>query len=668
MTAESQAPQDPQASEAPPAPPAPLWHRLAAERWGDGRAATAVGIATLVIAVALGAFQLYTAVQLDMDAYIQRALHLMFVLVLVFLLKGRRGLLAASLDLVLVLVAVAVMVYPVVYFDEIARRTGDPTTADLVMGGLAMLLLLEATRRTIGLFMVLVIVGFLAYAWFGPWLPDAIAHRGFTIQRIIHHSYLFQGGIFGIPLGVAATFVFMFIFFGAVLEKTGGGAFFINTATALTGRYRGGPAKAAVVGSAFMGSVSGSAIANAVTTGTFTIPLMRRVGYKPHEAAGVEAAASTGGQLLPPIMGAGAFIMAQMSGIPYTEIVKASIIPALMYFVTIFFFVDILARRGGLSGLSGPDLPALRPVLASGWHFVIPFAVLVWLLAEDRTPLVAGLYATVALTVVALTRVAYARLRAREGLDLRAVASGTGEAFVIAARNTLGVTVATAAAGIVVGMVGLTGLGLKFSSLMVDLGQGQLLLTLLTVAVASLILGLGLPVTASYVVLIVLAGPALTDLGLPVIVAHMIVYWYSQDSNVTPPVALVAFAASGIAGSSPTRTGFAAWKFAKGLYLIPVMMAYSPLLGGGTPLEIAAAAASGTLALLAFAVAIEGYWLTPVNLATRLALGLASVLLLVPALLSPDEPLLAGVPGAVLVAIVLALQVRGRERAPKTAP
>lgn len=628
----------------------PLWRQLVSTRWGDGGPAAIAGYAVLVLTVALGVFQIYAGITQRLSALPMRAIHLCFILVLVFAIRpvnrrpwARHPAFAVA-DLVLVVAAVLVTLYPVIYFDEIAARAGRPSETDVLLGVLAVLLVLEASRRVIGWFMAILVTCFLFYAWIGPLLPGLLWHRGSTYQRISAYSYLSLDGIFGLPLGVAATFVFMFIFFGAVLEKTGGGAFFIDLAYTLTGKYRGGPAKGAVVASAMMGSVSGSAIANTVTTGTFTIPMMKRVGYKPHDAGGVEAAASTGGQLLPPIMGAGAFVMAELLGVPYIEIVKVAVIPALMYFVVVFLFVDILARKYGLFGIPAAELPRLRAVLTRGFHFLIPLVLLVYLLVQNVTPLRAGLYATGALFLVAMAR-------ASSRLNLRDI----GEVFVIAARNTLTVSVATAAAGIVVGVVGLTGLGLKFSSLVLSAGGGYLLPTLIMVALASLVLGLGLPVTASYIVVITLAAPALGELGLVPIVAHMIVYWYSQDSNVTPPVALAAFAASGIAGASPMRTGLAAWKFAKGLYIIPLMMAYSPLLLNGSTTEIVFAVASGLLGLAAFAMAIEGYFLRRTNLLERLALVAATILLVAPLQIG-------GFIGAAILAAVVMVQIRTRQR------
>ncbi|MFI6574668.1 TRAP transporter permease [Nocardiopsis sp. NPDC050513] len=683
----------------------PLWRKVAAERWGEGRAATAVGAVVAVLAVGLTLFQLYIALFAGLDARQQRIVHLLFVMVMVFLLMRpfdldatsrfsavrlvralapRRGAAADGapdgrdprdtaarrvltgvggvLDLVLLAAAVAASVYPIVYQDELNARAGAYTELDWILGLVLMVVLLEATRRAVGMIMVVLVAAFVYYAWIGPLIPGQFGHTGATIQRISTHAYL-GDGIYGLTLGVVVTFVFVFILFGALLSKTGGGNFFVGLAYVVTGRMVGGPAKGAVLASALMGSVSGSAIANVVTSGPFTIPLMRKVGYRREDAAGVEAAASTGGQILPPIMGAGAFIMAERTGIAYADIVKVAIIPALMYFGVMFLFVDILARKYGIGAARSEDLPRLRLVLAAGWHFLLPLLLLIVLLLQYVPPTQAGLYACGALLVVAMLR-ASSRLSPSDFLDV----------FVTAARNTLPVSVACAVAGVIVGMVGLTGLGLTLSNVLVTVFAGNLLLTLVMVAVASLIMGFGLPVTASYVVISVLAVPALGELGLAVLVAHMIVYWYSQDSNVTPPVALAAFAAAGIAGAKPMRAGAAAWKFAKGLYLIPVMMAYSALLAvDGPVMDLVVAVLSGCVALATSAIAIEGHFLRRTTLVERIGLALASAFVLV----APEWSALAeGVSGTAVGAgwfvlvgsvagvVLIAAQVLGRRRGP----
>ena len=616
----------------------PLWRRIAAERWGSGRTADTVGLLVLLLATALTAFQLYVSLAAGVDARQQRLVHLMFVMLLVFLImpplktakdedgstldtvgNRTRRVLGAGIDLAAIGLAVVTSLYPILFQDELASRAGGYENIDWIMGLLGILVLLEATRRAVGWIMVVLVSLFMYYAWLGPLIPGDFGHTGATIQRIATHSYLGNDGIYGMTLGVVVTFVFVFILFGAILSKTGGGNFFVGLAYVLTGRMVGGPAKGAVLGSAMMGSINGSAIANVVTTGPFTIPLMKRVGYKKHDAAGVEAASSTGGQILPPIMGAGAFIMADRLGVPYADVVKVAIIPALMYFGVMFLFVDILARKHGIGAMGADEIPRFRAVMKAGWHFLAPLVLLIVLLLNYMHPAQAGLYACGSLLAVAMLR-ASSRLGVRDLFEV----------FVLAARNTLAVSVACAVAGIIVGMVGLTGLGLAFSDVLVTAFAGSLLLTMIMVALASLVLGIGLPVTASYVVLVILAGPALEELGLALIVAHMVVYWYSQDSNVTPPVAFAAFAAAGIAESKLMRSGVSAWKFAKGLYLIPILMAYSALMAlDGPVLDVVIAVVTGCVALTASAVAIEGFFLRKVMVVERLGLIMAALLVFI---------------------------------------
>lgn len=635
---------------APPVPENPD-ERWKVGKWGDG-AQTRVVLALLTaLAVVLGAFQVYTSAYVVLDALLQRVIHLMLVLVLVFLTAPAgdhprfRHPLFLTIDVILAAASVAISLYIVINYEAIVFRMGSPTSTDITMGTVAILVLLEATRRTAGRGMMLVVIVFLLYAYYGPYMPGTLAHRGFSYARIVYHLYLFQEGIYGLPLGVAATFVFTFILFGALLEKTGAGQFFIDLAYALTGRSRGGPAKAAVVGSAMMGSISGSAIANVVTTGAFTIPMMKKVGYAPREAAGVEAAASTGGQMLPPVMGAGAFIMAELLGIPYGEIVKIAIIPALMYFVGVFFFVDIIARRRGIEGLRPEEIPDFKETMRQGFQFLIPLILLLVLLFRYYSPLQAGLYAMLALIIVSLFR-AHSRISWR----------GIIEVFEAAARGTLTVSVACAAAGIVVGIVGLTGLGLRFSSIMLTLAGENLFAAIILIGIASLFLGMGLPVTASYVILAVLAGPALVQLGLTLLAAHMIVFWYSQDSNVTPPVALASFAAAGIAGCSPMHAALSGWKYALGLYVLPFMMAYTPILTGTTA-QIIVSGLVGTVALLSLAAAIEGYFIRQATWPERLLMVIATVLLV------PVKP----VPAMIGLAIVLLVVLMQRRPLPPTA-
>jgi TRAP transporter 4TM/12TM fusion protein len=462
------------------------------------------------------------------------------------------------------------------------RQPDLPAPDRRLVGVLTDLVVLEGARRAVGLGMTIIGVCFVALRLRGQPGRTAVSRR--LDAGHPEPSRLFAGppgqpdgaggrGDLRHSAGVAATFVFVFVLFGAFLEVTGAGKFFIDLAYAATGRQRGGPAKAAVIASAGMGSISGSAIANVVTTGAFTIPLMKRLGYRPAQAGGIEAAASTGGQIMPPLMGAGAFLMSEFTRVPYVDIVLVSIFPAFLYFGAVYLLVHIAAAKQGLTGMSAEELPSVRSVLAGGWHFLLPLVALVALLVVGYSPMRVGFYAIMSIVAAAVARALWTFVASgpsfggfvalcRRGLDL------TLEALELGARNAVAVSMACAVAGIIVGVVGLTGLGLKFSSMMIAFSGGNLLLALLLVVIASLILGMGLPVTAAYIVLIILVGPALTqEFGMPLLIAHLVVFWYSQDSNVTPPVALAGFAGAAIAGSKPMETSLQAWKYAKGLYL-----------------------------------------------------------------------------------------------------
>lgn len=572
---------------------------------GQGQFAKVTACVVSVLAIGLSLFQLYTAGLGAMTALMQRAIHLGAILAMTFLLRPprpgmRKDRLSAltALDLFLALLAVACCLYVILYLNEIYDRQGDWAPSDVVVGVVGVLLVLEACRRVIGNLMAGICVVLLLYAYFGPLMPNLIAHKGYGIERIATTLFLTTEGIFGVPIGVAATFVFVFVLFGAFLEATGGGGFFIDLAYALTGRFAGGPAKTSVIASGLMGSVSGSAVANVVATGSFTIPMMKRVGYRPHVAGAIEAAASTGGQLMPPIMGAGAFLMAEFTNTSYLKIIKIAIVPAILYYLTVLMFVHLEAKKRGLSGADPADLPRIGRVLKDGLHFIIPVAALVTALMQNVSPMMAGFVAVVS-TVVASSL----RRRSRMGLGALLGALERG------GRNAIMVSVACAAAGIIVGIVSLTGQGLNFSSLVLELSMDIKAVAILLIGLASLVLGMGLPVTASYIVLATLAGPALLDLGVPLLVAHMIVFWYSQDANVTPPVSLASFAGAGVAGANPMQTAFVSWKLAKGLYIIPLVMAYRPLLGNGPVGEVVLTMVACAAGLVAFAIALDRYFM-----------------------------------------------------------
>lgn len=641
-----------------------------------------------IVAVGLSLFQLYSAGIQPLGLFYQRSIHLALIMVLAFLMfpafgpTRKRGVLGWGLDLVFFAGAILTGSYLVLNLDEIFSRAGFWNETDILVACIATVTVLEASRRAVGFGMTVIGLLAIVYAfagprgelpWLGEWMPGILEHRGYTIDRVAGQLYLGQEGIFGLPLGVAATYIFIFVLFGAFLECTGAGKFFIDMAYAATGRQRGGPAKAAVLASAGMGSISGSAIANVVTTGAFTIPLMKRLGYKAKQAGGIEAAASTGGQIMPPLMGAGAFLIAEYTNTPYLDIVKVSILPAIMYFATVYLFVHIIALKQGMQGLPKDELPQMRQVMKDGWHFLLPLAVLVWLLAMSMSPMRVGYYAVITILAVAVLRYVlwFFFVAPRQGQPVTATAVKdvvrTGfakliEGLELGARNAVAVSMACAVAGIIVGVVGLTGLGLKFSSMMLAFSGGNLVLALVMVLLASLVLGMGLPVTASYIVLIVLVGPALTaEFGVPLLVAHLVVFWYSQDSNVTPPIALAGFAGAAIAGSKPMETSFQAWKFAKGLYLIPLFMVFNPeiIIGGPVPVVIW----NGVIAILAlgaFAAALEGYLFTKMSWLPRIAITAAIFGVFYPNLMTE----IAGV--AVMIVAIGANWLASKREAPAT--
>ncbi|MDX5402575.1 MAG: TRAP transporter fused permease subunit [Rhodobacterales bacterium] len=626
------------------------------------------------VAITMSLFQMYTAGIEPMGLFYQRSAHLGFILFLAFLIfpitghSRPRGTIGWIVDAAFLTAAFLSGFYIFYFLDDIINRAGWWSQTDIIMGIIATIAVLEASRRVVGLGMTIIGLIAIAYAlagprgalpWLGDWMPGILSHRGASVDRLVGQLYLGQEGIFGLPLGVAATYVFMFVLFGAFLEVTGAGKFFIDLAFAATGRKPGGPAKAAVIASAGMGSISGSAIANVVTTGAFTIPLMKKLGYKGKEAGGIEAAASTGGQITPPLMGAGAFLISEYTNVPYIDIVMVSIFPAILYLGTVYLFVHLVAMKQGMTGMAAAELPVVRHVLAAGWQFIVPLLVLVWLLVNNISPTRVGFWAILSVIAVTALRAAYGLFvsdpRAGKPLTTErlrdAIISGlrlVGQALELGASNAVAVSVACAVAGIIVGVVGLTGLGLKFSSMMISLSGGNLALALVFVLIASLILGLGLPVTAAYIVLIILVGPALqSEFGVPLLIAHLVVFWYSQDSNVTPPVALAAFAGAAIAGSKPMETSVVAWKYAKGLYLIPAFMVYNPeIIMGGETWYVIWTGVIVVIGLVGLVSALEGYLFTWMDKLSRILIVPGAV-----AIFNPDEIIEAA--GAALVFAIL---------------
>lgn len=556
-------------------------------------------------------------------ALVQRPVHLALLACLAFAGVGVRGARGEPSRWervgawVLGSAAVVACLYLVTQHTELVRRSGAPTGADLVLGGVAVLVVLELARRTTGWGLVTVAVAALIYAVSGPYLPGVLAHRGYGPVRLIEHLYLSTEGIWGVPLGVSADFVYLFILFGALLDAAGGGALLIALAQGVAGRTRGGPAKTAAVASAFMGSLSGSAVANVVTTGSFTIPLMKRAGFRPAFAGAIEAAASTGGQLMPPVMGAGAFILATWTSIPYAQVAMAAAVPAALYYVALLMAIHFRAGRMGIEPDPGTDADD-GPVLAR-LPLLLPLAVVVFFLATGRSPMRAAFWGVVWAVGVGLLR------RPRlDGPALRRAVEG-------AATGAVQVAAACAAAGIVVGVASLTGIGLRLSGLIVTLSGGHLLPALGLTALGSIVLGMGLPTTAAYVVLAALGAPALVELGVPLLAAHLFIFYFGCISNVTPPVSLAAYAAAGLSGASPVTTALHAMVLAGAGFLVPFMFVYGPplLLQGGVG-EIVLAVATATAGVTALAAAGMGWLRGPLSPVVRGLLAAAALALIFP--------------------------------------
>ncbi len=555
---------------------------------------------------------------------IQRnAIHYSFMLFIGFLqypLLKRHARATLPIDYFLAILSFAVGLYLVFFEDALHMRNEVPIMVDLIAAGLAVVLLMEITRRTTGFLIPTLAIIFLTYGLGGGRYLDGLWHfPGVTIPRMLYRMYFAPDGIFGTIATISSTFVFLFVLFASFLIKSGAGDFIIRLALATMGRTIGGPAKMAVFASGIMGSISGSAVANTVGTGSITIPMMKRTGFPSKFAGAVEAASSTGGQLMPPIMGAGAFIMSQWTQIPYLTIVGVAFIPAIMYFASVAFFVHLRAKKLGIKPIPEEDIPKLSEVIKEGWNFFIPIGVLMTLLMVGFTPTFAACGGIAAIVASSWLN-PKTRMSGKDILDAMA-AGGV---------NMVTTGVILLCSGIVVGIVLMVGMGIKFSMLITMLAGNSLLLTILMVALASLILGMGLPVTASYIVLAVLAAPAMQMLGTSLIAAHMLIFWYSQDANVTPPVCLAAYSAAGISGSKPLETGIESWKIAKGLYIIPLLFCYTPILFEGPLWQVAETVVAATAGLFCFAVFFEGFNTYLLNIFQRIAYACVAALLLWP--------------------------------------
>ena len=600
-----------------------------------------------VITVAMSLFHLYTAGFGILLALKQRAIHLGFALVLIFLLYPFKKRVKESkplliLDFIMSGLGFVVTSYIIFNYRALVQRAGLYTTLDYVMAGIAIILVLEAARRVVGWELPAISALFLIYAYFGQQMPGVLAHRGFSLSRIASHMYFTTEGIFGIPLGVSATYVFLFLLLGAFAKKTGLGDLFIDLSLALTGRTSGGPAKAAVVSSGLMGSISGSSVANTVTTGSFTIPLMERVGYKPHFSAAVEAAASTGGQIMPPIMGAAAFIMAEFIEVPYLTIAKAAILPAVLYYLAVGLMVHFEAKKLGLKPMPKDEVPDLMNVLKTRGHMLIPLISIFYFLFQGRTPLKAAFIGIL---------LAYGLSFLRQ--DTRMSFKDLIETLEEGAKGALGVAIACATVGFIVGVTTLTGLGLKFTTIVVSFSNGNLFLALFFTMVACTILGTGLPTTATYIVLATMAAPALTKLGVPILAAHLFVLYFGVVADLTPPAALAAYAGAGIADANPLKTGLTAVMLAISGFVVPFIFAYSPellLIDAQLP-QLLLIIVSSVLGVAALAAGVLGYLRRKTTLLEQTLLVASALGLLIPHLMTD-------IAGLVLLIVVYFMQKR----------
>lgn len=598
--------------------------------------------------LAFSLFHLYTGVFGMLTAQLQRSIHLGFALALIFLLfparkkdRGRKHK-VAWYDIVLAILGIAVGAYWPLFIDEIVMRAGRLTEIDFYVGLTAVLLVLEATRRAVGLPITIIAVIFLAYAMFGPYMPAFLAHRGLDLERLVQTMFFTTEGILGTPLGVSATFIFLFLLFGSFLVKTGVGQYFNDLAVSIAGKRTGGPAKVAIFSSALQGTISGSSVANVVTSGSFTIPMMKKLGYKKEFAGAVEATASTGGQIMPPIMGAAAFLMVEFigGGITYWDIAKAAAIPALLYFAGVWIMTHFEAKRVGLRGLKDEEMPNRKEVMKK-IYLLLPILAVIILLMSGMSVIRAALWSIVITVAVSMiskeTRIGF-----RDAID----------ALVDGARTALGVAAATAAAGIIVGVVVKTGLGLKMANGLLDLSGGLLIPTLMLTMVAAIILGMGSPTTANYVITSTIAAPAIILLGVPDLSAHLFVFYFGIVADVTPPVALAAFAAAGVSGGDPIKTGVTASKLAIGAFIIPYMFVLSPelLMIDTTWYYLIWVVFTALAGMMAIGAGVIGYWLRKLNIFERL-LGIAGGLLLI----YPEG--VTDIVGLVIFILLIALQV-----------
>ncbi len=609
--------------------------------------------------LAFSLYQIFATTIYPLPAQMHRSIHIGFGLVLIFLLfpatkKGRTSGKVAWYDYILALLGFGVGAYWPLMYEEIVRRAGDINQMDMIVGAIAVILVLEATRRSVGLPITIIAIAFLAYAYWGRQMPGFLIHRGVNVDNLVQSMFFTTEGILGTPIAVSSTFIFLFLLFGSFLVKTGVGQYFNDLAVSLAGKRTGGPAKVAIFSSALQGTISGSSVANVVTSGSFTIPMMKRLGYRREFAGGVEAAASTGGQLMPPIMGAAAFLMIEFIGIDYWTIAKAAAIPALLYFTGVWIMTHFEAKRTGLKGLSDEEIPDRKEVLKK-IYLLLPIVAIVFFLSSGLSVMRAAIYGILTTILVGVLRedrfrkiypivfgsvfvlyLIYGFITAGPSVVQSLIAAAIAtivvsyffdgnfkesvDALVDGARTALAVVAATAAAGIIVGVVTKTGLGLKLANSLVSLANEQILLTLFFTMVAAIILGMGSPTTANYVITSTIAAPAIILLGIADLPAHLFVFYFGIVADITPPVALAAFAAAGIASGEPIRTGLNAAKIAIAAFIIPYMFVLQPelLMIDTNILELIWILFTAVAGMIAIGAGLIGYWYRKVYWPERL--------------------------------------------------
>lgn len=627
----------------------------------------------MALALCFSTFQLIVAAFSPLSSLVTRSLHVGFLLMITFLLYPafKHGKLdrVPWYDWLLAAAGFALGTYQWMFEADLIQRAGDPNLADLAVGTIVVVMVFEAARRVLGLALPIVCAIFLAYGFFGQYLPDAIAHRGFGFDQIIGQLYTGTEGIYGIPTMVSATYIFLFILFGAFLEHAGMINLFNSLALGMVGQAKGGPAKVAVISSGFMGTISGSGVANVLTVGQFTIPLMKRFGYSSVFAGAVEATASMGGQIMPPVMGAVAFIMAETLNVPYAAIVKAAVIPAILYYATAFWMVHLEAGRAGLKGLPKEQCPNPWKALKENWYLILPLAALVAMLFHGFTPMFAGLTGLALTAILILGAAVAARMSAVAfryvfwfGLGLAAatflewgIYPILGIIFVLSllclrikggwktlhairsslidgAKQALPVGLACAIVGVIIGVLTLTGAASSFAGFILDVGQSSLFLSLLLTMIVCLILGMGIPTIPNYIITSSIAAPALLKLGVPLIVSHMFVFYFGIMADLTPPVALAAFAAASIAKDSPMKIGWKATHIAIAGFVIPYMAVYDPSLmlqGNWTVLSTGYVVIKALLSIMLWGGAAVGYLWSPLKLVERVFITVAALMLVV---------------------------------------